>query len=226
MDVVSKLPSIAMTLAILYILIIAGYSAYLFINRKDQTVLPPTDAWWWPTTLNQYLHVYPRPYKYMSNVTAPTSFVSNTYSNVSSLETCKTNCEESPDECIGFESNLVSNICVTYSSVGFPIEYTGNNIYIVEGNEPMYMYVTYNGQQANSNILASSNITSSSISTNYIDCSAQCSANGDCQGFEYNNSSTNNNCTMYTTMDSSNLVANTSITSYILQNISMSPSPI
>jgi hypothetical protein len=223
MDIVQKLPSIAMSLAVIYVVVIVFYSVYLFINRKDENILPP-DAWWWPSTLNQYVHVYPRTYRYMSNVTAPTSFVSNTYSNVSSVKMCKTKCEGSPDECVGFESNLASNTCVTYSSIGFPIEYTGNNLYVVEGNEPGYMYTTYSGQQANSNTLASSNVTSSSMATNYIECSGQCSMNSDCTGFEYNNTAMSG-CKMYTTMDSSNLTANTTITSYILQTAAFSASP-
>lgn len=221
MDVVSKLPSIAMTLAVFYILFIVGYSVYLFINRKDENILPP-DAWWWPSALNQYVHVYPRTYRYMSNVTAPTSFVSNTYSNVTSEKMCKTKCEDSPDECVGFETNLASNTCVTYSSIGFPIEYTGNNLYVVEGNEPTYMYTTYSGQQANPTTLVSN--IASYTATSYLDCSSNCSSSSECLGFEYN--STTNGCVQRTTMDSSNLTANTTITSYILQTAAFSESPI
>jgi hypothetical protein len=221
-EILQKLPSIGMTLAVFYILLIVGYSVYLLINRKDENVLPPTDAWWWPTTLNQYLHVYPRNYTYMSNVTAPTSFVSNTFSNVTSVKMCKTKCEGSPDECIGFESNLASNTCVTYSSIGFPVEYTGNNLYVVEGNEPGYMYTTYTNQQVKAGI-AASNIASY-ISTSYIDCSSNCSSNVTCLGFEYNSGT--NNCAQRTTMDSSNLATSTTITSYILQTATLDKSPI
>ena len=221
-ELLQKLPSIAMTIIVFYIIGIVGYAVYLFINRKDENILPPTDAWWWPSMLNQYVHVYPRTYRYMSNVTAPTSFVSNTYSNVSSVKMCKTKCEGSPDDCVGFESNLASNTCVTYSSIGFPIEYTGNNLYVVEGNEPKYMYMTYSGQQANSNTLASN--IASYIATSYLDCSSNCSSNPDCQGFEYKPAT--NGCVQRTTMDSSNLTANTSVTSYVLQPAVLSASPI
>jgi hypothetical protein len=218
---VLKIPSILMTLAVFYILGIMAYAVYLFINRKDQSILPPTDAWWWPTVLNQYVHVYPRTYKYMSNVTTPTSFVSNTYSNVVPRN-CKTLCEDSPDECVGFESNLSSNTCSTYSSIGFPIEYTGNNLYVVEGNEPSYMYATYESQKANSNT-AASNIASY-IATSYLDCSSNCSSNVQCLGFDYNWDT--NECIQQTSIDSSNLTSNTSFTSFILKTASLSASPI
>lgn len=217
-EILQKIPTILMNLAVFYILAITGYAVYLFINRKNEDILPPTDAWWWPTMLNKYLHVYPRNYKYMSNVTTPTSFVSNTFSNVSA-KNCKTECEGSPDDCVGFESNLASNTCATYSSVGFPIEYSGNNLYVVEGNEPAYMYATYTGKQVSSNT-AASNIASY-IATSYLDCSSNCSSNVECLGFEYKWAT--NECIQRTTMDSSNLTANTSFTSYILQGTSMSP---
>jgi hypothetical protein len=216
-EILQKLPSIGMTIAVFYIVGITIYIIYLLINRNNQDVLPPTDAWWWPTILNQYVHVYPRNYKYMSNVTAPTSFVSNTFSNVTSVKMCKTKCEGSPDECIGFESNLASNTCVTYSSIGFPIEYTGNNLYVVEGNEPSYMYMTYTNQQVKAGT-AVSNIASY-IATSYIDCSSNCSSNVECLGFEYK--SATNECIQRTTMDSSNLETSTTITSYILQAATM-----
>jgi hypothetical protein len=218
-EILQALPSIGMTLAVFYVIVIVVYSVYLLINRRDENVLPPTDAWWWPTTLNQYVHVYPRNYKYLSNVTAPTSFVSNTFSNVSSMKMCKRKCEDSPDECIGFESNLASNTCVTYSSIGFPIEYTGNNIYIVEGNEPSYMYKTYKDQRWTIPNAPVSNIAAY-ISTSYLDCSSNCSSNVTCLGFEYNSGT--NNCVQRTTMDTSNLVASTGTTSYILQGVTMS----
>ena len=221
-DILQKLPSIAMSLAVIYIVVIVFYSVYLFINRKDENILPP-DAWWWPSTLNQYVHVYPRTYRYMSNVTAPTSFVSNTYSNVSSVKMCKTKCEGSPDECIGFESNLASNICVTYSSIGFPIEYTGNNIYVVEGNEPSYMYKTYKDKRWSITNMPASNIASY-IATSYLDCSSNCSSNVTCLGFEYNSGT--NNCVQRTTMDSSNLIESTSTVSYILEAATLIKSPI
>lgn len=222
-DILQKLPSIVITLVVFYVIGIAGYAVYLFINRKDQNIVPPV-AWWWPSALNQYVHVYARNYTYLSNVTAPTSFVSNTYSNVSAID-CKAKCEDSPDECVGFESNLASNTCVTYSSIGYPVQYSGNTLYVVEGNEPVSMYMTYSGQQANSNTIASSNVTSSDMATNYVQCSGQCSAKPDCKGFEYNNSVLKS-CTMYTTMDSSNLTANTTITSYVLQPAVLGKSPI
>jgi hypothetical protein len=221
MDVVSKLPSIAMTLGIIYILCIAAYAAYLFINRKDQTILPPTDAWWWPTTLNQYVHVYHRPYKYMSNVSAPTSYVSNTYSNVTATD-CKTKCEEFPDECIGFGSDTTAKTCDTYSSVGYPIEDPNKNLYVVEGNEPEYMYATYTGKAADENTAASS-IASINTDDYYI-CASTCSDNPDCLGFEYN--SATKECRQHTNIVSSNLSSNVNFTSYILQDISMSVSPI
>jgi hypothetical protein len=221
-EILQKLPSIAMSLAVFYILFIVGYAVYFFINRKEESVLPPTDAWWWPTMLNQYVHVYPRNYTYMSNVTAPTSFVSNTFSNVTSVKMCKTKCEGSPDDCVGFEINLASNTCVTYSSIGFPIEYTGNNLYVVEGNEPSYMYTTYSGQKANSNTLASN--IASFIATSYLNCSSNCSSNVTCLGFEYKPAT--NECIQRTTMDSSNLVASTGTTSYILQAATLIKSPI
>jgi hypothetical protein len=221
-EILQKLPSIGMTLAVFYILFIVGYSVYLFINRKDQTILPPTDAWWWPTTLNQYVHVYPRNYTYLSNVTAPTSFVSNTFSNVSSAKMCKTKCEGSPDDCVGFEINLASNTCVTYSSIGFPIEYTGNNIYVVEGNEPAYMYTTYKDKQVKTGTPVSN--IASFIATSYLNCSSNCSSNVTCLGFEYK--SATNECAQRTTMDSSNLVAMTGTTSYVLETASFGKSPI
>jgi len=221
MDVVSKLPSIAMTIGILYVLCIAAYAAYLFINRKDQTVLPPTDAWWWPTTLNQYVHVYPRNYRYMSNVSAPTSFVSNTYSNVSATD-CKTKCEEFPDECIGFGTNTVAKTCNTYSTVGFTIQDSGKNLYVVEGNEPEYMYASYTSNVADS-YTSASNIASI-VTTSYLECSEQCSSNATCMGFEYK--STTNTCRQHTNIRSSNLSSDANFTSYILQDISMSVSPI
>jgi len=222
MDILSKLPSIAMSLAVIYIVVIVFYSVYLFINRKDENILPP-DAWWWPSTLNQYVHVYPRTYRYMSNVTAPTSFVSNTYSNVSSVKMCKQKCEGSPDECIGFESNLASNTCVTYSSIGFPIEYTGNNLYVVEGNEPGFMYTTYKDKRWSITNMPASNIASY-IATSYLDCSSNCSSNVTCLGFEY--TTTTNQCVQRTMMDTSNLIASTSTVSYILQPAVLSASPI
>jgi len=221
-EILQKLPSIGMTLAVFYIVFIVGYSVYLFINRKDQNILPPTDAWWWPTTLNQYVHVYPRNYTYLSNVTAPTSFVSNTFSNVTSVKMCKTKCEGSPDDCVGFESNLASNTCVTYSSIGFPIEYTGNNLYVVEGNEPAYMYTTYKDKQVKTGTPVSN--IASFIATSYLNCSSNCSSNVTCLGFEYKPAT--NECAQRTTMDSSNLVAMTGTTSYILQTASFGKSPI
>jgi hypothetical protein len=221
-EILQKLPSIGMTIAVFYILFIVGYSVYLFINRKDDSILPPTDAWWWPTTLNQYLHVYPRNYTYMSNVTAPTSFVSNTFSNVTSVKMCKTKCEGSPDECIGFESNLASNTCVTYSSIGFPIEYTGNNLYVVEGNEPSYMYKTYSEKQVKLGVPLSN--IASYIGMSYLDCSSNCSSNVTCLGFEYKMPT--KECAQRTTMDSSNLVDSTTTTSYILEAASFGKSPI
>jgi hypothetical protein len=217
-EILQKLPSIGMTIAVFYIVFIVVYSVYLFINRKDENVLPPTDAWWWPTTLNQYVHVYPRNYKYLSNVTAPTSFVSNTFSNVTSVKMCKTKCEGSPDECIGFESNLASNTCVTYSSIGFPIEYTGNNLYVVEGNEPSSMYKTYKNQRWTIPNAPVSNIAAY-ISTSYLDCSSNCSSNVECLGFEFKPET--NECIQRTMMDTSNLVASTATTSYILQAATM-----
>lgn len=220
-DLLQKLPSIAMTIAVFYIVGIVCYAIYLLINRTDENVLPPTDAWWWPTMLNEFVHVYPRKYTYLSNVTAPTSFVSNTFSNVT-VKNCKTKCEGSPDDCVGFESNLASNNCITYSSIGFPIEYSGNNLYVVEGNEPKYAYTTYKNQQVSSNTLASN--ISSYIATSYLDCSSNCSSNPECQGFEYKSAS--NECIQRTTMDSSNLATSTTITSYILQAASLGTSPI
>lgn len=219
-EILEKLPSIAMAGALIYIVCVVFYSVYLFANRNDQSVLPP-DAWWWPTTLNLYVHVYPRNYKYMSNVTAPTSFVSNTFSNVTTKE-CKTKCEETPDDCVGFESNVSSNTCVTYSSIGFPIEYIGNNIYIVEGNEPSTVYKTYKNQQVKAGITASNIVPY--ISTSYLDCSSNCSSNVECMGFEYKLAT--NECIQRTTIDSSNLTTSTTITSYILQAASLGKSPI
>jgi hypothetical protein len=220
MDVVSKLPSIIISLLVFYIVGVVAYSVYLFVNRKDQSILPPTD-WWWPTFLNKYLHVYERKYTYLSNVTTPTSFSSNTYSNVSASN-CKTKCEESPKDCLAFESNAAAQTCSTYTSVGFPIEYSGNNLYVVEGNEPAYMYATYVGKVADSNT-AASNITSY-IATSYLDCSSNCSGNSQCTGFEYNAST--NECRQQTAMTSSNLTSNTAFTSYILQPASLAASPI
>jgi hypothetical protein len=95
-------------------------------------------------------------------------------------------------------------------------------LYVVEGNEPTYMYTTYSGQQANPTTLVSN--IASYTATSYLDCSSNCSSSSECLGFEYN--STTNGCVQRTTMDSSNLTANTTITSYILQTAAFSESPI
>jgi hypothetical protein len=220
-EILQKLPSIAMTIIVFYLVFVVSYSIYLLVNRKNESVLPPT-AWWWPTMLNEYLHVYPRNYTYMSNVTAPTSFVSNTFSNVSTAKMCKTKCENSPDDCIGFEFKLASNTCTTYSSIGFPIEYTGNTIYIVQGNEPSDIYKTYKEQGVKTGTPASN--IASFIATSYLQCSSNCSSNVTCLGFEYKTAT--NECIQRTTMDSSNLVATAGTTSYILETASLVKSPI
>ena len=210
-----------MTVGIIYVLCIAAYSAYLFFNRKDQTVLPPTDSWWWPTSLNEYVHTYHRPYTYMSNVSAPSSFVSNTYSNVTATD-CKTKCEQFPDECLGFGSNVSSKTCDTYSSVGFPIEDPGKNLYVVEGNEPDQMYATYTGKMADATTTASN--IASVTTTSYFECSEKCSNDSNCLGFEYK--SDTNECRQHSNILSTKLSADVNFTSYILQGISMSVSPI
>lgn len=208
-------------LGTLYVVGLIIYAIYLFINRNNPSVLPPTDAWWWPSSMNKYLHNYPRGYVMKSNVTLSTSSFSNVYSNVTASG-CKKKCEATSDDCIGFELNLASNTCTTYASIGFPIEYTGNNLYIVEGNEPGFEYATYKSNVADS-YTATSNILSY-ISTNYIDCSSNCTSNVTCLGFEYN--STTNECKQRTDFKKSNLVQNASFTSYIIQQSSFSPSPV
>lgn len=210
-----------MTIGIIYILCIAAYATYLLINRKDQTVLPPTDAWWWPTSINKYIHVYPRPYKYMSNVSSPTSFVSNTYSNVTASD-CKTKCEEFKDECLGFGVNVPAKTCETYSSIGFPIDDNGKELYVVEGNEPEYMYTTHRGKIADSGTTASN--IASITTTSYLQCSETCSDDSNCLGFEYNQSTSE--CRQHSSIRSSNLDSSTAFTSYILEDILMKNSPI
>lgn len=219
-EILQNLPSVVMTLVVFYILFVVVYSIYLLINRKNESIIPPT-SWWWPTMLNQYLHVYPRNYVYMSNVTASTSFVSNTFSNVSSAKMCKTKCENSPDDCVGFEINLLSNTCVTYSSIGFPIEHS-NSIYVVKGNEPSDVYKTYLNKQVNSTTPASN--IASFIATSYIQCSSNCSSNVTCLGFEYKQAT--NQCIQRTTIDSSNIVDSTDTTIFILEKASMLKSPV
>lgn len=212
MKILSALPGIVLTLFSFYLLGVMSYSIYLFMNKDDQSVLPPTD-WWWPKWLNTYLHHYPRKYDVLSN-TYIYGTTSNVYSNIYSTNTCISKCEDESPDCIATMSNTASNVCITMTNFDFPIDFTGNTVTIVEGMEPAQSYKTYTSNIVDT-YTSASNILSY-ISTSYLDCASNCTSNVTCLGFEYKWAT--NQCIQHTAINSSNLAYDTTFTSYILRS--------
>jgi hypothetical protein len=210
--ILAALPGILLTLVSFYLLGVISYSIYLYVNKDDQSVLPPTE-WWWPQWLNTYLHNYPRQYDVLSN-TYMDGQVSNVYSNVYDNETCISKCEDESPDCIAAMSNTASNVCMTMTDTSFPIQFMGNTVSIVQGMEPSESYATYKSNIADT-YTPHSNIAQY-ISTSYLECASNCSSNVTCLGFEYQWAT--NTCIQHTAIRTSNLAYDTSFTSYILRS--------
>lgn len=213
-DFILKLLGIIPVLILLYVIAVGGYSIYLYVNRDDQSVLPPTD-WWWPTWLNKYLHNYPRKYDVFANTyTYLNSGVSNVYSNSFTAKDCTKHCEGEGKDCIAAMSNTASNVCMTMTATdSYLIDYTGNTVYIVSGMEPSTSYGTYQSNVANSNTAATT--IPLYVASSYLQCSSNCMSNSNCAGFEYQWST--NTCIQHSSIKSSELAYDASYTSYILR---------
>jgi hypothetical protein len=203
---------------ILYLLIILTlyfliHGLVIYFSGK----LPPD---WWPDWIKKIVYKapdVPKGYKYMSNVYSPGATVSNTFTQHSEAQ-CLAECG---DGCIGVMTQPSSNTCSTLSTVSYPISYTGNNLFVVEGNEPSKMYAAY---QSNTVDTYTTTTIPTSIETNYFNCASNCTSNSTCSGFVFN--TTTGLCTMYPTMSSSNLTSTTTnFTSYILGSSAFIGSP-
>lgn len=180
--------------------------------------IPPD---WWPDFIQKIVYKapeVPRSYKYMSNVYAPGSSVSNTFTQHTEAQ-CLAECG---DGCVGVMTQPSSNTCSTLSTVKYPLTLLGNNLFVVEGNEPSKMYASYTSNNVDA---YTTTIIPTTIESNYFNCASNCSSNVNCSGFVFN--STTGLCTMYPTIKSSNLTSTTTdFTSYILGSSAFIGSPI
>lgn len=191
-----------------------GAGGFIWYNNQ----IPPD---WWPDFIKKIVYKapeVPKGYKYMSNVYALGSTVSNTFTQHTEAQ-CLAECG---DGCVGVMTQPSTNTCSTLSAVRYPLQFTGNNLFVVEGNEPSKMYASY----TSNNVDAYTTTTiPTTIETNYFNCGSNCSSNVNCSGFVFD--STSGLCTMYPTIKSSNLSSTTTnFTSYILGSSAFVGSPI
>jgi hypothetical protein len=178
---------------------------------------------WWPEWIAKIFQNIPKDttkkYKYLSNVYSAGSNVLSTYTN-HTQEQCLEECGEA-DDCIGVMTQPSSNTCSTLKSVMYPIPFTGNNFFVVEGMEPTKVYSSYTSNTVDT--YTTTTIPSIVVSS-YFDCASNCSSNASCTGFVYN--SNTNTCQTYNNIKTSNLSTTTaSFTSYVLSAASYLASP-
>jgi hypothetical protein len=174
-DIALSLAKAAVSLIMLYIIGVIGYSLYLFFNPDKGR----PSGWYWPDFINEWIGT-PKTFSVAtSNIAIGTDLLDQII-NVASAADCMSNCNINID-CIGFLHDPLSNTCNTFSIISglIPQRAAYANVYIVDGNEPKGFIRSLNmGQNLSSNI-------ASYISTDLqkTDCAANCAANVTCTGF-------------------------------------------
>lgn len=217
MGFTEKLMTFVQIIFVLSIIVLTYFVAaggFIWFNNQ----IPPD---WWPDFIKNIVYnapKAPKSYKYMSNVYAPGSAVSNTFTQHTEAQ-CLAECG---DGCVGVMTQPSSNTCSTLTSVKYPLQFTGNNLFVVEGSEPSKMYASYTSNTVDAYTTTTIPTT---IESNYFMCASNCSSNVNCSGFVFN--STSGLCTMYPTIKSSNLLSTTTdFTSYIIGSSAFIGSPI
>lgn len=172
-DIALSLAKASVSLIMLYIIGVIGYSLYLFFNAD----MGRPSGWYWPDFINEWIGM-PKTFSVATGNVAVGNDVLDNLINVASVNECMSNCNNTAD-CIGFVHNASSNTCNTFSIIGgiIPAEGLLSNVYIVDGNAPKGFIGHKNmGQSLSSNIAPYSGSLG-------MDCAANCAANVTCTGF-------------------------------------------
>ena len=173
-DIALSLAKASVSLIMLYIIGVIGYSLYLFFNAD----MGRPSGWYWPDFINEWIGL-PKTFSVATGNVAVGNDVLDNLINVASVNDCMSNCNHTTD-CIGFVYNASSNTCNTFSIIGgvYPMNDV-SNVYIVDGNAPKGFIAHSNmGQNLTSNIARYSGSLG-------LDCAANCAANVTCTGFTF-----------------------------------------
>lgn len=174
-DIALSVAKATVSLIMLYIIGVIGYSLYLFFNADKGR----PSGWYWPDFINEWIGM-PKTFSIAISNTAVGVDLLDLVSNVS-VNDCMSNCNNTQD-CIGFVYNSTSNTCNTFSVISsvFPYGTDSSNVYIVDGNAPRGFLV----QNSKGQVL-SSNITPYTPTTPQpsLECAANCASNVTCTGF-------------------------------------------
>ena len=167
---------------------------------------------------------YPGKFKSISSMTSPTMSITETMTNVTSVNKCMLKCDkqntnQEEPKCAGFVFDSVGNNCYISDTIDFVNSSSSSNtVYLYSSSLYTPSVRTYD--KYTSNALPTSGADVGKFIASYIEtngstgCSANCLSNTTCTGYMFRSS--DKNCGMVTNMDITKLVSTTGIDSYFL----------